>query len=313
MRKHTVYTEDFEGVDYKVNYEPVGKILKAKVGDKIVIAYLTYDEDCDHEDLMGEGCGTLISFHRSNRDNHAEGLEALGNNSDGEPDLEAIYCRHEVLATDLYITAVFAKYGLEDLLENFRGYYDFDQLPGESDTDFVKRALRTDSAHTNWDNTIYDDTFKSVLELMWHEDAYFPGNPDAQLLSVYSHSGEHWSLSGGGMQCRWDTNNRAGVWIPSEDQTEELQKLPADERRKKAREYAQQFLGLFNDINSGQVFGCVVQTYEEDGTEVDTDSCWGFVGSKYAEEVLKSDHFDSACERLAKESDEAVCAQGEDS
>lgn len=314
MRRRTTFTEDFNGVDYEIDYEAVGDILKEKVGDKVVIGYLTYDEDYDDEDydssdMMCDGDGGMISFHRSNRDNHAKGLEALGNNSDGEPDLEAVYCKHEAVATDRYVAAVFTKYSLEDLLVEFHGDFEFDQLPDESDTDFVTRALRTDSAYNNWDNTIYDETFKSVLGEMWYEDEFFPGNPDAQLLSVYSHGGEHWSLSGEGMQCQWDTNNSAGVWIPSGYQSTELEKLPAPERRKKAREYAQQFLDTFNEINSGQVFGVVVQTYEEDGTEINMDSCWGFVGSKSAEEALRDDYFKPECERLAKEHEKAVRTQ----
>ena len=55
-----------------------------------------------------------------------------------------------------------------------------------------------------------------VLEKMWSEPAYFPGDRDAQLLSCYDHGGQLWSLSGAGMQCRWDTSNKAGVWVPDE-------------------------------------------------------------------------------------------------
>ena len=38
--------------------------------------------------------------------------------------------------------------------------------------------------------------------------------PCLLMLDVYVHSGEVWSLSGEGTQCRWDTTRRAGVWVP---------------------------------------------------------------------------------------------------
>ena len=65
MRKHTSYTEGFDGQDFSIDFEAVeGTFLKARIHDKVVIAYLVYDDSYrDVEDLMGDGCGELISFH----------------------------------------------------------------------------------------------------------------------------------------------------------------------------------------------------------------------------------------------------------
>jgi len=313
MRKHTSYTEGFDGQDFSIDFEAVeGTFLKQRVQDKVVIAYLVYDDSYrDVEDLMGDGCGELISFHWDNRKNHHKGFEALGLNSNGEPDLDWINRVHMAIADDRYVATCLKKYPVAELLLRFGegGDYEQQRTPVESDLEFATRCLTEDSDYSHWDCVIYDEVYLEVLTKMWGEPEYFPGNPDAQLLSVYSHSGEHWSLSGQGMQCEFDTCNSGGVWIPDEYIAEELSKLEPNERRTKAREYCQSFLDEFNNISSGQVYGCVVQTYDEDGNEEDTDSCWGFVGWNYARDSLKSEFFDPACMNLLAQYNEDVRTQ----
>jgi len=100
------------------------------------------------------------------------------------------------------------------------------------------------------------------------------------------------------------------VFVPSEYMSDELAKMEPNERSAKAREYAQSFLDSYNNVISGQVFGCVTQVFEEGGEEVDADSCWGFIGSDYAEEALKEEFFDPTCRRVAKEYEEEIRTQG---
>lgn len=50
------------------------------------------------------------------------------------------------------------------------------------------------------------------------------GNRFAVVLDCYSHSGEHWSISGQGTQCRWDTAKGAGVWVPDDCAKEEIER-----------------------------------------------------------------------------------------
>jgi len=307
MRKRTVYTEDFEGHDYETDFEPVSDVLKARVGDKVVISYLAYDNSSmDIDDLMGEGCGELISLHRDNQRNHHKGLEALGRNGDGEPDLDAVHRAHMAVADDRYVAACLKKYSLDELLAEFE---DEQRTPVESDTEFVTRCLGEDADYNDWGEVIYSFVYHDVLTQMWNEPAYYPGNPDAVTLDCYSHSGERWSLSGQGMQCQWDTARGAGVFVPSEDMSEELAKLEPNERKAKAREWAQSFLDTYNNIIGGQVFGCVTQVFDEDGDEADSDSCWGFIGSDYAEQALKEEFFDPMCSSVAKKYEEEIRTQ----
>lgn len=122
-------------------------------------------------------------------------------------------------------------------------------------------------------------------------------NPDAVALDCYSHGGESWSLHGGGMQCQFDTTSYAGVWVPDACLLDELKNLSGPERRAQAITYCKQFIEQYNDINNGEVYGCVVETFEQSASDEDTweqkdsDSCWGFVGGKYAAEALRSDYF----------------------
>jgi len=316
MRKRTVITEDVEGVDCELTFEPVEYCdsHKARVGDMLVYSYLVYDNIGyrDIDDLMGDCMGTLYSFHRdAGRDDHSNGLEALGNNSDGEADLEAVYRRHESVADHRYVEAAFESFNLEEHLRAFGpgGECEFDREEGESDVDFIKRGLLTDAEYHDWECVVHDDIYRDVLEKMWSEPEFFPGDPDAQLLSCYSHSGEHWSLSGHGMQCRWDTSNSAGVWVPGDCLSNELAELTDPvERRQQAQGYCMSFLEQYNDINSGQVFGIVVEWFDEEGTAIEHDSCWGFVGSDHAEESLK-ETFDGVVKTLQKKYEDDVRTQ----
>lgn len=73
--------------------------------------------------------------------------------------------------------------------------------------------------------------------------------------------------------------------------------------------YAAGVLDEYSKWCSGEVFGCVTQTFTlakepDEGEEPewiaddDYDSCWGFIGEEYAEETLKDEFFDSVVERL---------------
>jgi len=216
MKRHTVITDSIDDTEFELTFEPVGSPMKAKVGDTIVVGYLSYDTDCrDVEDLMGDCMGKLLSFHKHARSDHAEGLAALGRNQYGDPDPDITPDR------------------------------------------------------------------------------------DAVLLDCYEHGGQMWSVSGGGMQCRWDTARGAGVWVPDDCLRSQLDD---DEREGKDRAaqaviYAKQFLNSYNDIINGNVYGVVIETYDLDGGHTNSDHCWGYIGSEYAEDELKS-QFEYACKSV---------------
>lgn len=316
---YSVTVDPETGLEVELTWEPAGACdpLIAKVGDMYVVAYVTHDDSYrDIDDLMGDGMGKLYSFHRhASRDDHRAGLEALGNTSDGEPDIEAVYDKHMDAADTRYVQACMLKYPLPELLHVFsdEGDYPVERLSlggtDEKDDEYVERALYLDAARNKWDNTLFYHVYEQVLTDMWGEDTYFPGDRDACLLACYQHGGESWSLSGQGMQCRWDTSNSAGVWVPDPYLRIELDGFKGEERRAKAKEYCSQFLRTYNDIVNGCVYGLVVEWYDKDGKDIDNDHCWGFVGYDDIESVLRSDYFDPTCQRLQAEYDKAVMTQ----
>lgn len=313
MRKRTVITEDIEGVDCELSFEPVEYLetRKARVGDMLVYGYLVCDDMYrDIDDLMGDCMGKLYSFHRhASKDDHSNGLAALGRNSDGEPDIDSVWGTFWETAVDRYVMKVMgSRDDYADMAEDLSRYHTAEE--DDTDESFVRRALDEDArGASDWSRVWCEDTMHDVLTEMWNEPAYFPGDPDAVLLDCYDHGGQVWSISGGGMQCRWDTARGAGVWVPEylEAQLDGDEKAGKD-RAAQARTYCRQFLDQYNDISSGQVFGVVVEWFDEQGESIDNDSCWGHVGSDWAEESLK-ETFDAVCARLQRTYDEDVRTQ----
>lgn len=294
FKSRTVNSIIVNDIECEVQHEHVhGSELTAQVGDKIVVAYLVYDNDCCLDDLMGDCVGKLYSFHRHSRD-ISEGLEALGNNSEGEADLDAVWGNHEATAVSRYLAKVRKDYSFAEVREKL----DDPEMRGWAQ---VLEALTHDvNGVSDWDQVEYEDAMQAVLEEMWAEPAYFPGDRDAQVLACYEHGGQSWSLSGEGMQCRWDTSNKAGVFVPDTCLKEQLDsdEKAGEDRVAQARIYCKQFLESYNNIVNGAVYGCVVKTFDLDGTQTDEDACWGFVGSDYAEATLKSEYFEATCESL---------------
>lgn len=92
----------------------------------------------------------------------------------------------------------------------------------------------------------------------------------AFILDYYEHGSGHWSLSGEGNQCRWDSSSMAGIMIWEESPKNMGAKTLAD-RAKDARSS----LELYNDWANG--YGLYFSI--EDGEGEHVDSCGGFYNS----------------------------------
>jgi len=317
MRKRTVITEDVEGVECEMSFEPIEWIdmHKAKTDEHIVVGYCVQDDYRDIDDMIGDCMGKLYSFHRhASRDDHQEGLRALGNDRDGSADLDKVWEMHSGEAVRRYIEAVLKREELEFLLENFEQRdSDYERRDGETPEDTARRYLQCDiddSTYNGWAYVEYESVMQDVLTEMWDEPAYFPGDPYARVLACYDHSGQHWSLSGRGMQCRWDTSNQAGVWVPDDCLRKEIESLPEAERDAAATKFCEQFLGVYNDVINGNVFGIVVEWFDSDGKLYGNNHCWGHIGSKWAEEALK-ELFDYHQMKLAETHNKALSAKAD--
>ena len=69
--------------------------------------------------------------------------------------------------------------------------------------------------------------------------------------------------------------------------------------------YAEGILEEYVNWCNGETFGCCVETFNNVGTEdepewesIESNECWGFIGSEYAEQALLDDFFKPAVERI---------------
>ncbi len=306
-----IYTEVLDdGPEVELEFEPVADtLLQAEVADKFVVAYLVQDDSFDMDDVIGDCMGKLYSAHRHvSRDEHRAMQEALALDRYWEPDLDLVDVRRLVDRAADTLTKCnqsVTGYSLDLFLKALAHCEEyFDREEDEYDLDFVLRILNCPE-ELNYFDSEWTDELRLQLWTEGRENGTV-GDCDAVVLDCYDHSGQRWSLSGSGMQCRWDTAKGAGVWIPDDYLREELMKLQGDERRTQAVKYCKQFLKVYNAILSGEVYGCIVQTHDENGEPIEMDSCWGVVGGKFALETLKTDYFDPTCEQIQKQYDEDV-------
>lgn len=290
MRRVTSFLEDVDGVECDLMYEPIEWIdmRTATVGDKRIVGYCVQDDVCRIEDLIGGCMGQMYSFARwVKNEEHREGERALGLDRDGEPDLDEVWERHAAVATERLLERLREEYPAQDIADLYEGTQyerEFDDLE-----EYVESCVRQDCNDNDWGSLMCYDDMQKVLTDMFGEDAYFPGDKDAVLLDVYDHSGQSWSISGRGMQCVWDTARGAGVWVPDESLRAQLDSDEAKglDRRAQRLIYCQQFLDMYNDAINGNVFGVVVEVFDENGEQIADDACWGYVGDEHAEESLK--------------------------
>ena len=214
------------------------------IGDYKVVGYLAYDGDCDNplEDCEGMGYVVGRGKYQTRKYSESEMFEALGLDSDGEPDItnEAVLARAQP-QYDAWVKSLEAA-DIQDLELGDKAIEFFDHLlnqqphPNNSEDvlDYVWEALRdTLGWEGRKDHITYFDLDDIVsewppLSIDWDQaweaarDAGEIGDLDAAVLDVYDHSGLHWSVAGGGMQCRWDTTHAAGVWLPDSEARVEI-------------------------------------------------------------------------------------------
>jgi hypothetical protein len=102
-------------------------------------------------------------------------------------------------------------------------------------------------------------------------------------LEAYIHSGVVLALSqeGNFPDRQWDVSQLGLVFADKGSWPEE----------DKAEEAARSLIKEWNIYLSGDVYGCIVETYDKKKQQIDYDSCWGFYGYEYAIEELKTIEF----------------------
>lgn len=257
--------------------------------DGTKIGYLVHDSDCENP-LDQDGNGAIYTRHRhADRETLRKFQEALGLDSDWQPDFELISetdlvaaiqaditasCENEIMSRDLWEKCVF----------HCTEY--FGPVAGVMPLEHVLTCLDSENELTPvvdvpsyqkklWDKGIGEGTI---------------GNKYAVILDVYEHGQVAYRLSGEAPSCRWDTARGGAVWVPDvcavlnfEDKN-----LSLEENRAKAREYSKSCVEEYTNWCNGDCWGVCI---EKDGEEL--EMMWNIIGREYALKELK-EAFDHA-------------------
>lgn len=309
MRARTRYVDDFDGHEFELTHEPVGmNTLKQRVGDKLIVAYLVHDFDPTNPLTDLDSNGTLYTYkeHVITDDNSAPyylGLTSFGSRSyKPEYDLSADEIRgcvekkvKQLIADSPELAGWYVKLRMEHdenviacILDAMEGYY-YCELE-DSDIAVINEKL------PNW-----DDAAKQAWEELYDEGKI----GDYLAVPVYYAHNCHGPGTTRIYTTSLDTAN--AVWVPGKLEIDNMNFdgcITYADKLKVAEKYAQSCLDEYEKWCNGEVYGCVVTVFELSGDvweEVDEDSCWGFIGSKYAEEALEEQFFRPAVERCLKE------------
>lgn len=313
MRKRTHYIEDYtrkdgEHIELELEFEPYGDVTVVEKDDKIIVGYLVLDPDCTNPLEDCDGIGAIHHHPKSQYGRRKSdyydilGLDSYGDPIVDEDKLQELWEKAvHAIPLKLFHVAdrkvrgdirLYGRYGMElGYRETLR-----DALAREGVGDFTL----AEQAHYAWSSLgVPYEAMDAITERI--EDAIDfnydkavemcvkPGNPDAVLLDLYEHGLCQWSVSGRGMNCRWDTSRGEAVWAPDKHLQEELAKIEdPDARYAQAVIYAEQAVELYNAWSSGDCYGVVVQTHDKEGAMEDEDAVWGYVGGEHAEEELAS-------------------------
>ena len=277
----------------------------------VVVGALVPDTDCSSplEDCDGEGA----IFHRRNSKESAEFHKALGLNADGE-----IPENNEAVNAILALAVLTNLKANDEALNRLRAALSKDGRPlTHSVVDArlkdllvkdgvveVQATFELQEPDIDWSelfNVSYKDAFKSARELGKI------GTLGTVPLDIYEHGGVHYSLSGHGMQCGWDTTHHGAVWVPDECAIDNIKcqldlsptrPIDMDDPviisavKAKAREYCKGVLENYNAWCAGDCHGTVVYVINrETGRRLrsEDEEHWGMIGVKYAVEELEGE------------------------
>lgn len=195
--------------------------LQRQVGNTITIGYLAHDSDCQNPLEDGDGYGKILVARRHSSD-LPEFYKALGLDSSGSPDYEfdddeAVEkeCDRQLrlMADAKHPDGSFTLVKIHGDLEGMG----FEQGEGSGVFQHVMENIEEIDLEDYFD-------FDAIRKALWEKgraDGTI-GNKYAISLDVYEHSGISYSLSGGGMQCRFDTARGGALWVPNDVCEEEI-------------------------------------------------------------------------------------------
>lgn len=295
----TYYNAAAPDIDFIVGYETLehSDELFMKTNSGYALGFLVHDSDCQSPFEWSDTKIITNKRHISSDDKRAM-QQALGLDSEWEPDLERIYdadCGTRQLVDDAYIEYFVDSTAIEQLLaigwERDEEEEKRLSADGTSTPDFwfkVKCAEQDLSDGCQ----VFPDMFESIQHTWWkkgREDGTI-GNKYAVSLDVYEHSGISYSVSGEGTQCRFDTSRGGALWIPDDDTITNIRIVAAEKQIDEvlvAFEFARAEANEYTMWCNGDCYGVVLTTYDALGTEVETDAVYGYIGMESAEAGLR--------------------------
>jgi hypothetical protein len=209
----TTITIDGEDNDFELSQSP-SSIMDCHdkfvfiTENKALLGYLVDDSDCENPLTSCDGEGRVYASNRhATRESRQGFQEALGFDSDFNPrvDEDEIFNRYEAYFV--------ANMPIADCPEKID-----DRADGESDEAYLKRCAQVDF-DLDKSTVIFPKALEEIRKALYLE----AGNPLAVMLDVYEHSGISYSVSGEGMQDRWDTARGGAVWVPDETAKQEIE------------------------------------------------------------------------------------------
>lgn len=237
----TLAGEDFDP-SHEMRLDPDTEERMLVMRDYVLIGGLCYDQDVESPLTSFDGEGMI--YHRGrraqNRQEEANFYEALGLTSDGVADL-----RSEVVSDDLADAVekqIVSNRSLMTTLTNLlRSSRHLRGRPANWKTvcQVIREAIHQEGFEYARDyiaeyffdarwfvdlDEVWRDKLDDLVSLLSESEAEAAwsrareagkiGNPLAQEIDIYEHGGVAYSLSGAGMQCRWDTTQSGAVWVP---------------------------------------------------------------------------------------------------
>lgn len=188
-------------------------------GDKVVVGYLSHDDEVENPLHSDCGAGLIFSAHR-NSSTHAEMQTALGLDSDWNPNYghEAV----EDMAAKLALAGFLASKDHVREAKDFFGVSTKEEVSNCLWRDYLGplRSYRNDLTR-DFEGAQDTDFFLEEAHTEAKKQGLV-GNPFVVKLDVYEHGQTSYSVSGTGMQCRFDTARGGAVWIPSAMREQEL-------------------------------------------------------------------------------------------
>lgn len=244
----SIHGEDADPIDVKDEMRlPVDQEeLMVLTEHHIIVGGLAYDNDGSASDPTdGDGQGKIhFAGRRGSEDDRQAMFKALGLDSYGGKDLRSEAVEDamlenalEVLRKDHYAMRALSNrcrargfpYRWVDVIERVRAVISragwenaMDELANElfGERYWTRVPSKAADAGSNLDFALREDKAEQVWDTL--REKGLVGNPLAVLLDVYEHGGTSYSVSGEGMQCRWDTSRGAGIWIPDECAVENI-------------------------------------------------------------------------------------------